>query len=209
MTLSFGEIESLSLKAARGAGLTWGLAEEAGKAVRWLSEHGLAGPEILAAHLPNIAGRDYDLLRPHPGSTRWWSEGEALCPLITGVALSDHAGILPDLLTLEPVWCPLLLVPFVDRAASRLGQPLAVGWSGTQIVCGRSGVDAGGDLTADFAPVVTITGAGHWPNAVCAKRRAIDPAVTGVLGRFASKTYVPASEASRRSGAGAGTGDND
>ena len=34
MTWSLNEIESLAKKAARGAGLDWGLAEEAGKTTR-------------------------------------------------------------------------------------------------------------------------------------------------------------------------------
>jgi hypothetical protein len=209
MTLSFGEIESLSLKASRGAGFAWGLAEETGKAVRLLTERGLAGPETLAVHLPKIAGKDYATLRPRLGSHRWRPQGEALCPLITGVALSDHAGILSDMLTLGPIWNPLLLVPFADRVATRLGQPLALDWPETQIVCGRTGIDANGDLAADLVPVVTITRAGHWPKVVSAKRRDIDPAVIDVLKAYAHRTYVPATEASRLSGAGAGTRDND
>ena len=48
MHASLNEIESLCKKAARGAGLSWGLAEEAGKAARWLSAHGLDGPGVLA-----------------------------------------------------------------------------------------------------------------------------------------------------------------
>ena len=40
MSYSLNEFEALALKAARGAGLPWGLAEEAGKAVRILSSFG-------------------------------------------------------------------------------------------------------------------------------------------------------------------------
>ena len=36
MHASLNEIESLCKKAARGAGMSWGLAEEAGKAAKWL-----------------------------------------------------------------------------------------------------------------------------------------------------------------------------
>ena len=48
---SIGEIASLSVKAARGAGLPWGLAAEAGRVVRVLSERGLPGAEALAGDL--------------------------------------------------------------------------------------------------------------------------------------------------------------
>ena len=37
MTYSLYEIEVTGKRAARGSGFSWGLAEEAGKATRWLS----------------------------------------------------------------------------------------------------------------------------------------------------------------------------
>ncbi|MFV0473400.1 MAG: DUF3726 domain-containing protein, partial [Pikeienuella sp.] len=38
--LSLNEVETLTLKAARGAGLSWGEAEDAALATRWLARHG-------------------------------------------------------------------------------------------------------------------------------------------------------------------------
>ena len=37
---SFNEVETLSVKATRGAGLGWGHAEDLGRAARWLAERG-------------------------------------------------------------------------------------------------------------------------------------------------------------------------
>ena len=39
-SLSRNEVASLCMKAARGAGMSWGLAEEAGFAAAWLVQHG-------------------------------------------------------------------------------------------------------------------------------------------------------------------------
>ena len=47
MDYSLNEYEALAFKAARGAGLAWGIAEEAGKAVRTLSSLGLESASIL------------------------------------------------------------------------------------------------------------------------------------------------------------------
>ena len=41
MIVSFNEIETTILKAARGAGMEWGLAEEAAQAARFLARLGL------------------------------------------------------------------------------------------------------------------------------------------------------------------------
>jgi hypothetical protein len=210
MTLSLGEIESLSLKASRGAGFEWGLAEEAGKAVRWLVRLGLPGPELLAAHLTQIAGKDHAQLRPRPAAGHWRPAGELLCPLITGAALSDHSALLPEQLMLGPVLHPLLLAPFVARVADRLGWPLALEWSGTQIVCGLHGFGIKGDPMAAIAREASIAPTADEPESLpSAARRSIDPAVLGVLQQLAHRTYVPATEASRLAGAGAGTSDND
>ena len=48
MIVSLNEIESLALKAARGAGMSWGLAEEAAVAASWLAARSLPWAETLA-----------------------------------------------------------------------------------------------------------------------------------------------------------------
>ena len=53
MNYSLNEYEALAYKAARGCGLAWGLAEEAGKAVRTLSALGLESAPILLEALEN------------------------------------------------------------------------------------------------------------------------------------------------------------
>ena len=40
---SLGETAALATKAARGAGMPWGLADETGVAVSWLHAHGIPG----------------------------------------------------------------------------------------------------------------------------------------------------------------------
>ncbi|MFP4043155.1 MAG: DUF3726 domain-containing protein [Rhodosalinus sp.] len=86
--LSLSEIEALCFKAARGAGLDWGEAEEAGWAAAWLSRAGLAGPTIILGLLKDLAA----LERPVPGPGRWEPRARAQCPLRTGIALADFAG---------------------------------------------------------------------------------------------------------------------
>ena len=43
MSWSLGEIGALATKAARGSGMDWGLADEAGYAVKWLQRRQLPG----------------------------------------------------------------------------------------------------------------------------------------------------------------------
>ena len=56
MSWSIGETSALALKATRGAGLSWGLAEEAAGAVAWLHERNLPGVAALCSYLGAVAG---------------------------------------------------------------------------------------------------------------------------------------------------------
>ena len=132
--LSLSEINALCLKAARGTGLKWGEAEEAGWAASWLSRAGLSGPTITLAWLTE-AGR---LARPIPAPDRWTARSGAQCPLRCGIALADFAG-LPEgpgapALTVERVAHPLMLLPFVARAAARIRSGLCVRWGQREAV---------------------------------------------------------------------------
>jgi hypothetical protein len=64
MTFSLNEVEAMGKRAARGAGRDWGIAEEAGKAARWLTARGLPGPELLAELLTRNEGKSYEELAP-------------------------------------------------------------------------------------------------------------------------------------------------
>ncbi len=64
MSYSLNEYEALALRAARGAGLSWGLAEEAGKAVRILSSLGLESAQILLEALEAPKSNSALLLGP-------------------------------------------------------------------------------------------------------------------------------------------------
>lgn len=219
MTWSLGEIEAETRKAVRGAGLPWGIAEEAGKALRWLAARGCDG-------LPALAG----LLEAHDRGAvaaqvavdpdgRWHGGDKPLCPLCLGASLADHAGRLP--IAAGAVLAPLLLVPFAARAAQGGGQALALSLScpaGTVLV-GASGEPAGtiGALAVDAVANMRCERAAPAPSApapsatapVSPGRCPIDPAGWARIAAFAHRTYVPASEASRQRGAGAGLIDND
>ena len=57
---SLGEIEALCIKASRGAGLSWGLAEEAGLIARHLSEVNLPGSDSVYTNLKFIEDNGWE-----------------------------------------------------------------------------------------------------------------------------------------------------
>lgn len=217
VTLSRNETESLALKAARGAGLSWGLAEEAGAAAGWLAAQGLDGLPTLLALLttPDRAG-------PVPAPGHWTSTTSApLCPIETGAALLDRARIAAGPFTREtrlaPLAFPLLLLPFIARAAALLDRPLALVLPGGSLaISATGGVDATlaekclgvPVLALSVAPAKgTLARSSSWSGPSPALP-AVDPACLSRLEALALATTVPAS-ASSRGGAGSDLSDND
>lgn len=211
MSLSLGELEALCRKAARGAGLDWGPAEEAGRAVRRLAAFALPGAESLLARLEAFDRRPAQELSPGALDGEWRG-GTALCPILTGAALADSADRLDASgeVVLHDVISPLLLIPFAGLCARRLGRPVNVAWS-TLVV-----TDDGETLRLDGArehllderadPVRCLAGAdvearSSEPLARVTRAR-MDADSLERLDTFARRTYAPATEDSRRRGAG-------
>jgi len=213
LSFSLTEADALAQKAARGAGLGWGMAEEAGFAVRWLCGYGADGLGALLACL--AAQRSM----PHlaPGQVIGQGQG-LLCPLHTGSVLLDSVeisdGPLAGPLQLAPLCQPLLMLPFLAQAASVLGQQLVVAYKAGTValpgpaplpvapsaLCGALRLGLGAPLGPEWRGPTARVPQG---------RAACDAATLAALELLALKTTVPATEASRRSGAGAGTNDND
>ena len=214
--LSLSEINALCFKAARGAGLGWGEAEEAGWAAAWLSRAGLAGPRAILAWLGDCAA----LAHPVPAPRRWVPRDRAHCPVRTGIALADFAG-LPEgpgegALIVESIAHPLVVVPFLSRAAGRLDLGLSIGWGSCKVT-----LDAADRLPAPAIPErdhhettdMTIS-----PAAVPVARAAARPEAGPLaavaledwqaLDALALRITVPPS-AQSRAGAGAAGDDND
>ncbi|MEP3344961.1 MAG: DUF3726 domain-containing protein [Litoreibacter sp.] len=211
MTYSLNEIEVHAKKAARGGGYDWGVAEEAGKAVRWLASHGLPGAAALAAHLD---------LHAHDGPPQtldgdWSSATGILCPLTAGVTLNDCADLLigARVQIMLNVTQPLLVVPFVAWAALHRKYPLTVVWGNVRATTNGYDLHIEGtedDLsTPQTDALKCFVAQGSHAFAAPALRGNICPDVWGKLNTFAQRTYAPATEASRLLGAGAGATDND
>lgn len=193
-TLSLNEVETLAAKAARGAGLGWGQAEEIGRAARWLAARQIAWASPLLALLDD----------KHPG--------ERLAPAFhaadrsAGSADGDNWSTEPC----DPLW----LVPLV--ATALYGGPLLV-----RMQFGEVEIAVGGDALAGATPALAALPQQPARIAVEAadpifapvrpgqRRATLEAAERVGLERLAALTYVPASASSRASGAGGGRVDDE
>ena len=207
MSWSLGETAALALKAARGAGMSWGLAEETAASVVWLHSRGLPGISALCSYLGQYLGQ-------HLGQPAAPQSPEGGCPIMTGCALIDGMMDVPETssqtLNLGHVHAPLLLLPFVARLEPGHYWLRAPGLPGTVDI-------AKGDGWQSHC----LRGSGSCTVSL-GDRPQVDPAlemITRVDGRFtccvdrldayAHRTYATATGQSRMSCAAAGLTDND
>ena len=215
LEITLAEIESALRKAARASGLPWGLAEEAGKAARWLAAFDLNGPELMLEHLENLRGPDYRLFIPDCDADPWKAPGGILCPIVTGAALADRAAQLlgGKQIELAGTAFPLLLVATLGQAARFYDTGFCVEWSDLRVECTAWALGFEGRRLSMFAQAAPSVLCRHQPAAkpglrASARSYGIDGAVWQRIEALAFETYAPATEASR-AGAGAGLVDND
>lgn len=214
---SLNEVESLAAKAARGAGLDWGLCEDTGKCARWLATANLEWASSLCwlldrhARLTGPRASEGDTLQPA-------APDRLLSPLNTGGYLSD-LGSCANTLVLHRVARPLWLLPFAASVAAARGAAMRISWADVSIAIWPVGGDVSGDfseLYSSSAPTVRWAELCPGPsdNAPSVRldnsnRSLVCDGDWAALERLGAKTYVPASALSRATGAGSSSTDND
>jgi hypothetical protein len=189
--LSLNEAETLAAKAARGAGFSWGLADEIGRATRAMAAQSESWSEALLA----LARASGAFEAPDRERIARWRQGKR-----------DAAGARP----LCPVRTAALLL---DDAAELGAGPLRIAHVGLPVWLGamlkRSEVwiaDVGGPMASGD---VTIRRGADPARSDGARRASIMPETLAALNAYAARTYVPESARSRLRGAGGGSVDDD
>ena len=209
MSWSLGEIAALATKAARGSGMDWGLADEAGYAVKWLQRRQWPGGAALCRYL---SWRQAGEITIWPDDT---ARDGHYCPIATGAAYGD--GAFGDDVQFARVRTPLLLIPFISLRAANSPVCLSMGnavftltqdkfgfsKNDTAILMDSSACQIYAASDDELPAMITIA------NAAIPRVPVTASACITVLNSFAKNTYAPATEASRLAGAGAGLNDND
>ncbi len=231
---SVNEIAALVKKAARGAGYTWSLADEAAYAVAWLCHRGLDGAGAMASHLKHVQGLDLATVRLQSLQQPWVGGPNGLCALACGTALTDALHIELRDLRIDHVISPYLLLPFLAYRNEQLSKrrmrvqcthlltpafeaelistealtSVTLSHNSSSNPTEASTLNENESPTANcqILSVDSPSAMSEQPSRV--HRTTLGKDELDVLNRLAAMTYAPATEASRQ-GAGAGTTDND
>ena len=123
--MSFSEIETVSKRASKAIGYSWGISEEIGKSIRILEMFKLPGISTLNQYFKKIKNNHPKKLKNILKINK--SEDE-LCPIYTGVRILDNCNQLEDLNIIKffNINYPLLIIPFLSRSSEIINKPIHV-----------------------------------------------------------------------------------
>ena len=205
---SLGEVEALSKKASKAAGLSWGEAAEVGRAIRSLAKFELPSVEAFTPFLNDFFQRK--IYRPNT-LEEIESNGKPLVGFFLGLHIIDFEFFRPKaekvkVLRFEKVIQPLtllgVLLPIVNN-----GVKLEVFWKNFSFSASPNAHERHGK---NHNPKLEQTLSIHF--SIC-KEKKLDSFINRIrvkrkdwknLEELAFKTYVPESKISREKGAGSG-----
>ena len=123
---SSSEIITVSKRATKAAGYSWGVAEEVGKNIDVLELIGIAGIQNLKSYLSDIKTKTP--IGPDVIESQNKIDNESLCPILTGICLIDdfkNIEILKEIIFYN-VSFPLLMIPFISRLSFLIGKRVSI-----------------------------------------------------------------------------------
>ena len=123
--MSFSEIETVSKRASKAIGYSWGISEEIGKSIRILEMFNLPGISTLNQYFKKIKNNHPKKLK---NILKINKSNDELCPIYTGVRILDNCNQLEDLNIIKffNINYPLLIIPFLSRSSEIINKPIHV-----------------------------------------------------------------------------------
>ncbi len=123
---SLSEIDTISKRASKAKGFSWGVAEEMGKCIKQLELFGLPGIKNLNQYLKIYDQNKFQKIKLISKSNI--SENKFHCPISLGIGFLDQIKSLEKLKSLEfnKIAYPILFLSFASRASEVLGKKILV-----------------------------------------------------------------------------------
>ena len=201
--MSFSEIETVSKRASKSIGYSWGISEEIGKTVRILEMFNLPGISTLNQYFKKIKNNHPKKLK---NILKINKSDDELCPIYTGVRILDNCNQLEDLNVIKffNINYPLLIIPFLSRSSYIINQPIHVILDQGKYIlnCNKTiltnieksnNCKISKELTIQFEENKNLFTDKEWKE----------------LYKLSEDTFVPETDSLKSSAAGAGLTDND
>jgi len=201
---SLSEIDTVSKRASRAAGFSWGIAEEIGKNIRILEIFGLPGIRNLNSFFKKkkeIKFKNLNLINLENKSVN-----TQFCPIITGINFLDQIKTLEMLneIKFEKIAYPLLFLPFVGRASEIIGKRIFLKFDDKEFL-----LNFNNNIYSNFLKNEIIKVANNISVKFIDNLDLFSDVEWEELHKLSENTFVEESDSLKKKGAGAGLTDND
>ena len=123
---SLSEIETISKRASRASGYSWGEAEEIAKCIRLLELFGLPGIKNLNEYFKIKNKKDFQSLISIKKNNK--SNKLPLCPINLGISFLDKVRTLETFkkISFHKIIYPTLFLPFLSRSSEIIGKKIVL-----------------------------------------------------------------------------------
>ena len=202
---SSSEINTISKRATRAVGYSWGVAEEVGKCISSIEMFGISGVENLNNYFKTI--KNIEPEGPKQIEKINKLNDKSLCPIYTGLKLIDNYKSVDGIKALKFINLdyPLLLLPFVNKLSYLIGKRIEISIDDINAECNLNTC-----VLADHQiKSLIIKKANTVKINILENEDSFSSKTWDELYKMSTETFVEETEQSKQTGAGAGLRDND
>ena len=201
---SLSEIETVSKRATRAAGFSWGICEEVGKNVRLLEMFGLPGIKNLNEYFDKRKEQKFENLKLIKNENK--PTALQYCPIISGTSFLDQIKSLDNLkeIQFKEIAYPLLFLPFVSRASEIIGKRLFLKLDSNEFLLNFNNNIYSNFINNEIIKIANIVTIRLLDNTDSFSEKEWNQ-----LYKLSEETFVEESDSLKEKAAGAGLTDND
>ena len=201
---SLSEIETVSKRASRASGFSWGVAEEVGKNIKILEMFGLPGIKNLNEYYKKKKEMKFENLNLINVDNK--SVKSKVCPITVGINFLDQIKTLEVLneINFEKIAYPLLFLPFLSRSSEIIGKRMFVKFDDKEFL-----LNFNNKIYSNFLKNEIIKLAHNVSIKFINNSDLFTENEWLELYKLSENTFVEESDASKQAGAGASLTDND
>ena len=201
---SLSEIETVSKRATRAAGFSWGISEEVGKNIRLLEMFGLPGIKNLNDYFDKKKEQKFENLKLISSENK--STKLKYCPIISGTSFLDQIKSLENLneIKFERIAYPLLFLPFVSRTSEIIGKRLFLKLDNNEFLLNFNNKIYSNFINNEIIKIANIVTIKLLENTDSFSEKE-----WAQLYKLSEETFVEESDSLKETAAGAGLTDND
>ena len=201
---SLSEIETVSKRASKAAGFSWGVAEEVGKNIKILEMFGLPGIKNLNDYYKKKKVTRFENVNLINVDNRLVTS--QACPVVLGTNFLDQIRTLEILnkINFEKIAYPLLFLPFLSRSSEIIGKRLFVKFDEKEFL-----LNFNNNIYSNFLKHEIIELAHNVSVKFIDNSDLFTENEWNELYKLSENTFVEESDSLKQAGAGAGLTDND